>query len=128
MVDGVAQALELIRMPTCVASNSTHDHLNRVLTLTGLWERFHGRVFSVEDVERGKPAPDLFLHAAETMSVAPERCIVVEDSPAGVQAAQAAGMRVLAYEGTLVPRHLFPEDTEWCPHMSELPEMLAGGR
>jgi beta-phosphoglucomutase-like phosphatase (HAD superfamily) len=72
-----------------------------MLGLTGLYERFAGRIFSVEDVARGKPAPDLFLHAAERMGAKPAASVVVEDSRAGVEAARAAGMRVLAFAGGL---------------------------
>jgi beta-phosphoglucomutase-like phosphatase (HAD superfamily) len=68
-----------------------------MLSLTGLWSRFEGRTFTAWDVEKGKPAPDLFLHAARTLGFVPEQCVVVEDSPAGVQAGLAAGMAVLAF-------------------------------
>ena len=69
------------------------------LGLTGLWELFEGRIFSSSQVPRGKPFPDLFLHAAIAMNEQPFDCIVVEDSVPGVQAARAAGMRALAYAG-----------------------------
>ena len=68
-------------------------------TVTGLWPRFAGRAFSATMVAHGKPAPDLFLHAAATLGYAPAACLVVEDSPAGIAAAQAAGMRVVAFTG-----------------------------
>ena len=100
-VDGVVEALDRITLATCIASSGTHDHLRYTLGLTGLYDRFAGRIFSAEDVAKGKPAPDLFLHAAERMAVEPDRCIVVEDSRFGVQAARAAGMRVLAFAGGL---------------------------
>lgn len=67
------------------------------LGLTGLWDRFAGRIFSAEEVQRGKPASDLFLHAASRMSTPPERCVVVEDSPFGIAAAKAAGMSALGF-------------------------------
>jgi beta-phosphoglucomutase-like phosphatase (HAD superfamily) len=86
-----------------VASNGRHRTIRRSLELTGLAGHFDGRVFSAEDVAQGKPAPDLFLHAAATMGAAPERCVVVEDSPFGVTAAISAGMRCLAYAGGLTP-------------------------
>ncbi|MEQ4721442.1 HAD family hydrolase [Nonomuraea sp. B19D2] len=102
-VDGIEEALDRLTVPTCVASNGRHSTIRRSLELTGLTERFAGRVFSAEDVARGKPAPDLFLHAAATMGVEPERCVVVEDSPFGVTAAMSAGMRCLAFAGGLTP-------------------------
>ena len=67
------------------------------LEVTGLLARFEGRRFSASDVARPKPAPDLFLHAARTMGVEPSRCVVIEDSPLGVQGAHAAGMYVVGY-------------------------------
>ncbi|WP_188187463.1 HAD family hydrolase [Nonomuraea sp. SYSU D8015] len=102
-VEGIEAALDGLTLPFCVASNGRHAFIRHSLELTGLADRFAGRVFSAEDVARGKPAPDLFLHAAATMGAAPERCVVVEDSPFGVMAAVSAGMRCLAYAGGLTP-------------------------
>jgi HAD superfamily hydrolase (TIGR01509 family) len=96
-VDGVQYALDKIPAATCVASGSSPERLRFMLSLTGLWSRFEGRTFTAWDVEKGKPAPDLFLHAARTLGFVPEQCVVVEDSPAGVQAGLAAGMAVLAF-------------------------------
>jgi HAD superfamily hydrolase (TIGR01509 family) len=125
-VDGVRDALERIALPTCVASSATHDHLRYTLGLTGLLDRFAGRIFSAEEVAAGKPAPDVFLLAARRMGVAPERCIVVEDSHSGVRAAQAAGMRVLAYAGGLTPPGLLAGTaTTVFAQMRELPELIA---
>ncbi|MFF4381198.1 HAD family hydrolase [Kitasatospora sp. NPDC001547] len=99
-VDGIVEALERIDLPGCVASNSSHRWLRRGLGLTGLYERFAGRIFSgAEDVPRGKPAPDLFLHAARTLGADPARCVVVEDSPHGLSAANAAGIPAFGYTG-----------------------------
>ena len=82
----------------CVASSGTHERIRVGHRRTGLDEWFEEEwVFSAEDVGRGKPAPDLFLHAAERMGVAPERCVVVEDSRLGVEAARAAGMDVYGF-------------------------------
>jgi HAD superfamily hydrolase (TIGR01509 family) len=102
-VDGVVEALDALTLPTCVASSSSQDGLRHKLGLTGLYERFEGRIFSAAEVAHGKPAPDLFLHAARTLGVAPERCVVVEDSRYGVAAARAAGMRAFGYAGGLTP-------------------------
>jgi beta-phosphoglucomutase-like phosphatase (HAD superfamily) len=79
--------------------------LRFTLGLTGLYDRFAGRIYSVEDVSRAKPAPDLFLHAAAGMNTRSERCVVIEDSPAGIAAAKAASMRALGYAaGTPIER------------------------
>jgi HAD superfamily hydrolase (TIGR01509 family) len=102
-VDGVTEALDALTLPSCVASSSSHEGLRHTLGLTGLYERFEGRIFSATEVEHGKPAPDLFLHAARTLDVEPARCVVVEDSRYGVTAARAAGMRAYGYCGGLTP-------------------------
>lgn len=103
-VDGVEQlldALEAAGVATCVASSGTHERIRLTLGLTGLLPRFEGRISSATDVREGKPAPDLFLQAAAGLGVPPARCIVVEDSVPGVQAAVAAGMTVFGYAGGL---------------------------
>jgi HAD superfamily hydrolase (TIGR01509 family) len=98
-VSGVVDALDAITTATCVASSGTHEKLRFTLGLTGLYDRFAGRIFSVTEVANGKPAPDLFLHAANRMGVGPVRCAVVEDSVAGIQAGVAAGMQVFGFAG-----------------------------
>jgi len=126
-VDGVLEALDRISLPTCVASSGTHEHLRYTLELTGLYDRFAGRIFSADDVGRGKPAPDLFLLAAERMDAKPARCVVVEDSRPGVEAARAAGMRVLAFAGGLTAAELLDgPDTIVFYDMRELPSLLDG--
>ena len=127
-VEGIVDALDRITLPTCVASSSTHDHLQFALGLTSLLDRFDGRIFSATDVEHGKPAPDLFLHAAATLGVPPDRCAVVEDSRYGIEAARAAGMRAFGYAGGLTPRdRLAGPATTVFDHMHELPDLLAAG-
>ncbi len=100
-VDGVAAVLEKLAaggVPFCVASSGSHARIGTALRTTGLARYFDpGCVFSADDVGRGKPAPDLFLHAAREMGVPAGRCAVVEDSPLGVQAAVAAGMDVYGF-------------------------------
>jgi HAD superfamily hydrolase (TIGR01509 family) len=98
-VEGIVEVVQALTVPTCVASSGSHARMDRTLGLTGLLDRFRGRIFSVDDVEHGKPAPDVFLHAARTMGVSPDRCAVVEDSVSGVTAGLAAGMTVFAYAG-----------------------------
>lgn len=99
-VTGVMAVLDYLRaqqIPFCVASNGKHEKMRVTLARTGILPYVEGRVFSFEDVTRGKPAPDLFLHAAHSLQVAPAQAIVVEDSLTGIQAAVAAGMRPLGY-------------------------------
>jgi HAD superfamily hydrolase (TIGR01509 family) len=126
-VDGVLEALDRIAVPTCVASGSHPDSLRLKLELTGLSARFEGRVFSASEVERPKPAPDLFLHAARTLGVEPRACVVVEDSRPGVRAGRSAGMRVLAYGGGLVSaRDLEGPGTTVFHDMRMLPDLIEG--
>jgi HAD superfamily hydrolase (TIGR01509 family) len=102
-VPGIERAIDELRIPSCVASNSAHHQIRSRLSHVGMLHRFDGRIFSAEDVARGKPAPDVYLLAAATMGVSPDRCVVVEDSTYGVRAARAAGMRVLGYAGGVTP-------------------------
>ena len=105
-VDGALEAVAAIQaaeIATCVASSGDQAKIRRNLAKTGLLDRFDGRIFSADDVVHGKPAPDLFLHAAAAMGVEPERCAVVEDSGHGVAAARAAGMSVFGYAGGVTP-------------------------
>jgi HAD superfamily hydrolase (TIGR01509 family) len=106
VVPGVVDALDRIEslgLATCVASSGTHDKMARTLGRTGLLDRFDGRIFSATQVAHGKPAPDLFLFAAASVGVDPTRCVVVEDSRYGVEAARAAGMRSVGFAGGLTP-------------------------
>ena len=101
-VPGVKEAvlaLQQAGFATCVASSGSPEKMKFTLGLTGLWDLFDGRIFSASQVPRGKPFPDLFLHAAIAMNEQPFVCTVVEDSVPGLQAARAAGMRPLAYAG-----------------------------
>ncbi len=99
-VPGVARAIETIvarGLATCVASSGSVAKMQLTLGLTGLLPHFEGRLYSATDVPRSKPHPDVFLHAAREMGAEPARCCVVEDSPLGVEAGVAAGMRVLGF-------------------------------
>lgn len=91
--DGIVEALDAISWPSCIASSGTHEKMRYSLGLTGLRDRFNGRIYSATEVTNGKPAPDLFLHAAEQMGFAPKRRLPQE----------AAGMHVFAYAGGVTP-------------------------
>jgi len=99
--DGIRKAVEALTLPYCLCSNSESQTIKTMLTTVGLYTLFEGRIFSAPEVgsKRGKPAPDVFLYAAEQNKVDPARVIVVEDSVPGVTAAKAAGMRVIGYTG-----------------------------
>ena len=127
-VDGIVEALDQLTVPTCVASGGSHGKLRFTLGHTGLYQRFEGRIFSGYEVANGKPAPDLFLHAAARMGAEPSRCAVVEDSRYGVQAARAAGMRAFGYAGGLTPPERLEGDaTVVFGRMRDLPRLLAAG-
>ncbi|MFI7141633.1 HAD family hydrolase [Streptomyces massasporeus] len=109
-VAGASEVLEKLAadgVPYCVASSGSHERIRVGHRTTGLDRWFdEERVFSSQDVGQGKPAPDLFLHTAERMGVAPQRCVVVEDSALGVQAAVAAGMDVYGFTAMTPPEKL----------------------
>jgi D-ribulokinase len=106
-VEGVRQAVEGLRARICVASSSGHDRLRHSLRLAGYEGLFAPNIFSAAEVAEGKPSPDLFLHAARVMAVAPKDCLVIEDSIAGVTAGRAAGMTVFGFVGA---SHFLPPD------------------
>ena len=126
-VAGVATVLDKLTadgVPYCLASSGVHANIRVALRTTGLYDRFgEERIFSSQDVGRGKPAPDLFLHAAATMGVPPGRCAVVEDSPLGVAAARAAGMDVFGYTA-MTPAARLEGATALFGSMEELPDLL----
>jgi HAD superfamily hydrolase (TIGR01509 family) len=124
-VPGVEEALDRIDLPTCVASSGPHSKMRLSLGLTGLLPRFEGRIFSASEVEHGKPAPDLFLHAAKQMGWEPATCAVVEDAPVGAQAAAAAGMTAFGYAGDGDAPALAAAGARVFTEMSELPELLS---
>ncbi|MEU0119779.1 HAD family hydrolase [Streptomyces bobili] len=123
-VTGVLEKLAADGVPYCVASSGSHERIRVGHRATGLDGWFEDtRIFSAQDVGRGKPAPDLFLHAAERMGVAPERCVVVEDSPLGVRAAVAAGMDVYGFTAMTPPAKLAGA-TGLFADMGELADLL----
>jgi HAD superfamily hydrolase (TIGR01509 family) len=126
---GIEHALDRLSVPFCVASSGDHEKMRLTLGITGLFPRFDGRIFSVTQVTRGKPAPDVYLFAAGQLGAEPAACVVVEDTPPGVQAGVAAGMTVFGYcahtpEQKLkaAGAHLTFDD------MHELPQLLSSHR
>ncbi|MFF0463424.1 HAD family hydrolase [Streptomyces mexicanus] len=126
-VPGIVAVLEKLAAdgtPYCVASSGSHERIRVGHRATGLDRWFDdARIFSSQDVGRGKPAPDLFLHAARRMGVEPARCVVVEDSPLGVQAAVAAGMDVLGFTA-MTPAGRLTGAAHLFATMEELPDLL----
>jgi HAD superfamily hydrolase (TIGR01509 family) len=123
-IPGIQNTLDRIDIPRCVASSGSKDRVRVTLELTGLWSYFEGRVFSREDVSRGKPAPDLFLLAAETMGAKPKRCAVVEDSPLGIEAANAAEMTSFGFAREMPASRLREATGGIFRKMEELPALL----
>jgi HAD superfamily hydrolase (TIGR01509 family) len=128
---GLPEVFEKLATPFCVASSSSPERVRLSLELTGLLPWFEHHIYSATMVENGKPAPDLFLHAAKEMGADPHRCLVIEDSPAGILAAQSAGMHVFAYlgGGHVVPGGLEKLIQQLRPdvifnNMHELPDRL----
>ncbi|MQY35604.1 6-phosphogluconate phosphatase [Streptomyces sp. RB17] len=123
-VAGVLEKLAADGVPYCVASSGSHARIRVGHRTTGLDRWFpEERIFSSEDVGRGKPAPDLFLYAAERMGAAPDRCLVVEDSPLGVQAGVAAGMTVYGFTAMTPAARLAGAD-QLFSSMGELADLL----
>ncbi|TDP48996.1 HAD family hydrolase [Zavarzinia compransoris] len=126
-VPGIAAAVAAVRsagLATCVASSGTPDKMALTLGLTGLAPLFEGRIFSALEVRHGKPAPDLFLHAAARMGHEPGKSVVVEDSVPGVTGAVAAGMRALGFARETDARLLAAAGAETFTDMAALPALL----
>ncbi len=103
-VKGINKALSEITIPYCVASSGSHEKMQTTLGKTNLLPLFEGKLHSTSDVPRGKPFPDIYHHAAKSMGVTdPKKCLVIEDSPLGVEGGVAAGMTVFGYT-ELMPR------------------------
>ena len=128
----IGDALAAIDLPKCVASSGTMEKIKHGLTCAGLYETLAPHIFSATQVERGKPAPDLFLFAADQMRASPSRCVVIEDSVPGITGARAAGMDVLGFYGG---SHCLPGHADKLraaganvtfDDMRQLPAMLAG--
>ena len=123
-VEGIREVLDQIETPVCVASNGPLTKMRYTLELTGLLPHFAGRLFSSYEIQRWKPAPDIYLYAADRMGVEPARCVVIEDSVAGVLAAKAAGMTVLGYTAAFPAAALQEAGASVFDHMRELPGRL----
>lgn len=124
-VHGVATVLEELTIPYCVASSGSHEKMQMTLGIVELLPRFDDRLFSVEDVARGKPAPDVYLHAARAFGVPPAACAVIEDTPVGVTAGVAAGMTVFGYAALTQEERLIEAGARYVfRHMDELLELL----
>ena len=132
-IGGVRDALHRVPLPAAVVSNSRLARVTTSLERTGLTELFAPRIFSAEQVARPKPFPDVYLFAAQQLGVDPARCLVIEDSVSGLNAARAAGMKTIAFVGA---SHI-PDGyadvlrkmgiTRIMQHMSELPALVEAG-
>jgi HAD superfamily hydrolase (TIGR01509 family) len=126
-VEGIREVLATLRVPYCIASSGDHDKMRTTLGATQLLPLFAGRLFSATEVPRGKPAPDVFLLAAERMGAEPARTAVIEDSVNGVLAGCAAGMTVFGFAGLVPADELAAAGAaETFTAMRDLPALLAG--
>jgi HAD superfamily hydrolase (TIGR01509 family) len=127
-VPGIESALDSIQIPYCVASSGSHEKMKTTLGITGLYSRFESKMFSVTEVEKGKPAPDVFLLAANRFNTSPDACAVVEDAPAGVIAGVSAGMTVFGYSALTPSQRLLEAGAHQVfDTMSELPKLVEIG-
>jgi HAD superfamily hydrolase (TIGR01509 family) len=127
-VSGIENALDKIRLPYCVASSGDHDKMRTTLGITRLLPRFEGKLYSVTEVARGKPHPDVFLYAAQKQAVAPSACVVIEDTPTGVKAGIAAGMTVYGYAARTPASRLLEAGAHGTfAEMVFLPSLIARG-
>ncbi len=129
-VKNLLEALSAAGVRRCIASSETLEGIELKLRVTGLRSHFDGGLYSTDMVERGKPAPDLVLHAARSEGVAPAGCVVLEDAPFGVQGAVAAGMRAIGYAGDA---HAHPEalrraGAEVVSSLADVPALLGLAR
>jgi len=123
-IDGAATALQRLRVPYCVASSGPREKIELSLEITGLLQYFEHRIFSSYEIGIWKPDPGLFLHAAEALGVAPNRCAVVEDSEPGVQAGLAAGMVVFAFIPAGGPNFEGVEGIRVLRRLRDLPDLV----
>jgi HAD superfamily hydrolase (TIGR01509 family) len=126
-IDGIETVLQTLSKPYCVASSGSHDKMKMTLGKTNLMQYVEGNIFSTSDVKRGKPHPDIYLHAARTMGFDdPSRCAVIEDSPIGVTGAVAAGMRVFGFAELMPAQRLHEAGAHHVfNRMQDLPDLIA---
>jgi beta-phosphoglucomutase-like phosphatase (HAD superfamily) len=125
-VPGIEGVLEAIQVPYCVASNGSMEKMQVTLGMTGLLSRFKDRLFSISEVARGKPHPDIFLYAAQKSGASPSACAVIEDTSTGVTAGVAAGMTVFGYCANTPAQRLIDAGAHYTfDRMSELPGLLS---
>lgn len=126
-IDGVPELLTALDLPFCTASNAESEEIRINLEIAGLLHHFEGRMFTANDVEHPKPAPDLYLLAARRLGFDPAVCAVVEDTPTGVAAGAAAGMHVFGYSTRNSAERLIEAGArDTFTHMSQLPALLHG--
>ncbi|MDP1546330.1 MAG: HAD family hydrolase [Anaerolineales bacterium] len=124
VVPGVRDFIESLTMPICVASNGSRNEITQRLRVANLTEHFNGSIFSGLEVPHPKPAPDVYLAAANAFNVPPARCIVIEDSVLGITAAVRAGMKVYGHAAYMPARSLSEAGAIPFANMFELKEML----
>lgn len=126
LMDGVKPVIEALSIPFCLATSSSPQRLALTLEVTGLTAIFKDISFTASEVQHGKPAPDLCLHAANKMHVEPNSCLVIDDSEMGVRAAQAAGMTVWHFAGGAHVRagYRLPDDVVPDRVIANMPDLL----
>jgi HAD superfamily hydrolase (TIGR01509 family) len=123
-VEHAIRRLQAAGATLAVGSQGSHDKMQLTLGVTGLLPHFQGRIFSASDVKHPKPAPDLFLHAAESLGFSPNETVVVEDSTRGVKAALAAGMRILGYTASVGRAAIEAAGAEPVDDLADVPALL----
>ena len=125
---GILHMLDDLGVPYCAATSSSPERAHHSLRAAGLADRFGARVFTVSMVARPKPAPDVYLLAAQRLQLEPSACVVVEDSPAGAAAASAAGMRAILYTPGPASAPAGAGNVRLMHSMDELPGLIAALR
>ncbi len=123
-IEGIHDLIEGLSCEYCVASSGPHEKINLNLSLTGLYDKFEGRIFSSYDINSWKPEPGIFLYAAKKMGFAPEDCAVIEDSISGVAAAVKGGFDVYGYANTYNESRLQQEGAHIFHTMKSLSDIL----